>query len=56
MSANGKLLTRKVLNRLIRQLLVLIVGLTAISISGHSFRAGIVSALAQDPSDKEIQG
>jgi len=58
MFANGKMLTQKILNSLIKQLLVPIFGDAAMSISGHSFRAGIASALASDPSvamDRDIK-
>jgi hypothetical protein len=58
MFANGKLLSQRILNSLIRQLLVPIFGKTALHLSGHSFRAGIASALASDPNiamDKDIK-
>ena len=46
---NGKLLTPKLMNNTVRLLLRPVIGEKAMQISGHSFRAGIPSALASDP-------
>ena len=55
---NGKLLTSLLLNRIVRDLLKPIIGKAAELISGHSFRAGVASALASDPEaakDRDIK-
>jgi hypothetical protein len=46
---NGNLLTVKVLNCTIRKLLEPVIGPSANLISGHSFRAALPSAMANDP-------
>jgi hypothetical protein len=58
MFRNNKLLSQKLFNVLIRKLLEPIFGKLAHSLSGHSFRAGIASALASDPDavlDRDIK-
>ena len=55
---NGKLLTSLLLNRIVRDLLKPIIGKAAELISGHSFRAGVASAMASDPEaakDRDIK-
>jgi hypothetical protein len=46
---NGKLLNSKTLNSCIRELLQPVIGEHAQLISGHSFRAALPSAMANDP-------
>ncbi len=56
--SNGNLLTAKVLNDTIRNLLKPIIGEQAMQISGHSFRAALPSAMANDPAatnDRDIK-
>jgi hypothetical protein len=55
---NGKLLTPLTLNKIVRDLLRPIIGNAADLISGHSFRAGVASAMANDPeaaNDRDIK-
>jgi hypothetical protein len=47
--ANGRLLNPRVLNNTIQCLLSEVIGPTANLISGHSFRAALPSAMANDP-------
>ncbi len=49
MFKTGKLLTTKNLNECIRNLLMPIIGQQAMNITGHSFRAALPAALANDP-------
>ena len=46
---NGRLLTAKILNVTIQNLLRPVIGPSANQISGHSFRAALPSAMANDP-------
>ena len=46
---NGRLLTPKLLNSTIQSLLFPVIGVSANLISGHSFRAALPSAMANDP-------
>jgi hypothetical protein len=46
---NGKNLCSSLLNKILRELLLPVIGPVAIDITGHSFRAGLPSAMATNP-------